>query len=133
MQISARLMIGVVVPAFMLAAFAAQPAMASEKAKDAKAVIAEKGKATRKVLLENDKVRAFEVRLKPGDEGENRARPAAVIRALKGGTIQRTYADGKTDKITWKTGEVKGIDPAPAFTPKNIGKTEVVLYVVEMK
>ena len=76
-------------------------------------------------------MRAFEIHFKPAMKATTAA--AAVIRALKGGTIQRTYADGKTDKITWKTGEVKGIDPAPAFTPKNIGKTEVVLYVVELK
>ena len=130
MKISARFLMGLAVSAFMLAALATQPVMAQDKAKAAKA---EKGKATQKVLLENEKVRVVETRFKPGDEGANVARPFRVTRALKGGTIQRTYADGKTDKIQWKTGEVRGVGPDPVFTPKNIGKTEIVLYVVQPK
>lgn len=122
-----RLFMGVLVPAFMLAGVVAQPAMAQEKAK------AEKGKATLTVLLENDKVRVYEVRFKPGDEGANIARPFRVNRALKGGTIMRTYADGKTEKVEWKTGEVKARGPDPVFTPKNVGKTEILFYIVEPK
>lgn len=112
------------------------PTTAQDKAKDAKAapaMKAEKGKAVQKVLLDNDKVRVFEVTFKPGDEGENIARPYRINRALKGGTLQRTYADGKTEKVEWKTGEVRAVGPDPAFTPKNIGKTEVVLYVMVLK
>lgn len=140
-----RFCMGLLVPAFMLAGVVAQPtvaqekakAEAKEKAKDAKAAPAakaEKGKATAKVLFENDKVRVFEVSYKPGDE--NTSVPSSstrVIRALKGGTNLRTYADGKTEKIEWKTGEVRIWGPSGQFTVKNIGKTEVVLYVVLLK
>jgi hypothetical protein len=59
--------------------------------------------------------------------------PARVVRALKGGTLMRTYADGKTEKVQWKTGEVKWLGPDPVFATKNVGKTEIVLYVVEVK
>ena len=131
-----RSYVGLLVAAFVVAGFAAQPAMAQEKAKAAKAAPAakaEKGKATVKVLFENDKVRAVEVTFKPGDEGANVARPFHVVRALKGGTIQRTYADGKTAKSEWKTGEVRGVGPDPVYTPKNVGKTDVVLYAVFLK
>jgi hypothetical protein len=125
---------GLLIPAFVLAGFVAQPAMAQEKAKEAKKEAkAEKGKATVKELFENDKVRVTEITFKPGDEGPNIARPFRVNRALKGGTIQRTYADGKTEKVVWKTGEVRGVGPDPVFTPKNIGKTDVVLYIVQPK
>ena len=114
-----------------------QPAAAQEKMKEAKkeapAAKAEKGKATTKDLFENDKVRVFEATFKPGDEGANVARPFRIIRALKGGTIQRTYADGKTENIVWKTGEVKAVGPDPVFTPKNIGKTDIVFFVVNVK
>jgi hypothetical protein len=55
------------------------------------------------------------------------------VRALKGGTLMRTYADGKTEKVQWKTGEVKWLGPDPVFATKNVGKTEIVLYVVELK
>jgi len=104
--------------------------MAQDKAQAAKA---EKGKVTLKVLHEDDKVRVFEATFKPGDEGANVARPLRVIRPLKGGTIQRTYPDGKTDKLEFKTGEVKVLPPAAPYTPKNVGKSDVVLYVVYVK
>ncbi len=128
-----RLFVSVLVPAFMLAGVAASPAMAQDKAKAAPAKKAVKGKATVKVLFENDKVQAVEVTFKPGDEGANVARPFHVVRALKGGTIQRTYADGKTAKSEWKTGEVRGVGPDPVYTPKNVGNSDVVLYAVFLK
>lgn len=52
---------------------------------------------------------------------------------LKGGTVLRTYADGKTEKSEWKTGEVQIQEPGPQYTARNVGKTEVVLYVVRLK
>jgi hypothetical protein len=129
-----RFFMGVLVPAFMLAGVVALPAMAQDKAKDAKAAKAEKGKVTMKVLAENDKVRVFEVRYKPGDQ--NLSVPSSsvrVVRALKGGTIQRTYADGKTEKVEYKIGDVRINAPSGQYTTKNIGKTELVLYVVQVK
>lgn len=128
-----RLFVSLVVPAFILAGVASSPAMAQDKAKAAPAAKGEKGKAAIKVLFENDKVRVVEATFKPGDEAANTARPFRVTRALKGGTFQRTYADGKIEKIEWKTGEVRGVGPDPVFTPKNIGKSDVVLYVVILK
>ena len=135
-----RLFVSLLVPALMLAFAAATPAMKHEmdKAKDAKAAPAakaEKGMATQKVLLENDKVRVFEVRYKPGDE--NKSVPSAsfrVLRAVKGGTLMRTYADGKTENVEWKTGEVRMNEPSKtAYTAKNVGKTDVELYIVVLK
>lgn len=95
---------------------------------------AEKGKVTTRVLADNDKVRAQEVTFRPGDE--NTSVPSTtfrVVRALKGGTIQRNYADGKTEKIEYKAGDVKINAPSGQYTTKNVGKTEVVLYVVVLK
>ena len=119
MNTSARFFLGVLVPAFILAGVTAIPATA-EVVKP-------------KVLVENDKVRVYEVRFKPGDEGEALARPFRVVRALQGGTIMRTYADGKTETVEWKTGEVKLRGPDPVFTPKNVGKTQIWLYIVQPK
>ena len=131
-----RLFASLVVPAFMLAV--ANPAIAQDKGKDAKAAPAakaEKGQVTRKVLLENDKAQVFEVTFKPGDE--NKAVPSSlyrIVRALSGGTIQRTYADGKTEKVEWKTGEVRMNEPTKqTYIAKNVGKTNIVLYVVVLK
>lgn len=130
-----RLFVSVLVPALMLAFAAATPAMKheAEKGKAAPAAKAEKGKAVIKVLAENDRVRAFEIRFKPGDEGANVTRPFRVIRALKGGTMRRTWADGKIDKVEFKTGEVQVRELTKPFTPKNVGKSDIVLYVVAVK
>ena len=133
-----RLLVSVLIPAFMLAGMAANSAMAQDKAKDGKAAPAakaEKGKAVPKVVLDNDKVLVSEVTFKPGDE--NVSVPSSsfrIVRALKGGTLMRSYADGKTEKIEWKTGEVRMVEPtAQKFTTKNVGKSEFVLYVVVLK
>ena len=120
----------ILVPAFMLAGVIANPVMAQDKAGAAKA---EKGKATTIVLLDNDKVRATEVHYKPGDVSEGGARGFRVVRALKGGTLQRTYADGKVETSEWKTGEVRAQGPDPAYVPKNVGKTDFVIYSVSFK
>jgi len=111
------------------------PVMAQDKTKDAKAAPAAKGMAKLTVLAENDKVRVFEVQFKPGEE--NKAVPSSsfrVVRALQGGTLMRTYADGKTQNVEWKTGEARITEPdKTAYTVKNVGKTDVRLYVVVLK
>ena len=131
------LLVTLMVPAFMLAGLAVSPAMAQDKAKDMKAAPAakaEKGKSVLKELVNNDKVRVFEVTFKPGDVSTTAARPARVIRALKGGTLTATAADGKTEKRTFKTGEVRYFDAETAPTTlKNEGKSEMVLYAVFLK
>jgi hypothetical protein len=120
----------------------ASPAAAQDKAKpaaasDKKAPAAAPDKAksapsNQKVIVENDKVKVFEVRYKPGEGGDARERPPRVVRALNGGTMQRTYPDGKTENVEWKTGDVKYF-PKDKFANKNVGKGEVVLFVVETK
>jgi hypothetical protein len=97
---------------------------------------AQKGapKGAMKVLSENDKVRAYETTLAPG--AENNAVPSSatrVLRVLNGGTLERTYADGKKEKVEYKAGHVRILNPSPAYTAKNIGKTEVKLYIVQVK
>jgi hypothetical protein len=90
-----------------------------------------------KVLFENEKVRAFETRYKPGEENENVPRDGRIIRALTSGTLLRTYADGKTEKVEWKAGDVRFnppiTGPVPQYTTKNVGGTELALYVVVLK
>ena len=40
---------------------------------------------------------------------------------------------GKKEKVAYKTGEVRINEASPAFTTKNIGKSEIKLYVVQVK
>jgi hypothetical protein len=132
MKTTGGFFVGALISAFMLAS----PALAQDKAKDAKAAPpakAEKGKNAIKVLIDNDRVLVQEVTLKPGDEGANVDRPARVIHVKKGGTMQRTWPDGKTDKNTWKDGETIYAEASKPYVPKNIGKSNVELLIVVLK
>ena len=115
--------------AFVLSGSMVNSAMAQAKK-------AEKGAATAtmKVIVENAKARAYEITFAPG--AENTAVPSSsvrVVRALKGGTLQRTYLDGKKENVVYKTGEVKLNEPGPGFTTKNVGKSAIKLYIVQVK
>jgi len=85
------------------------------------------------VRLENDAVRVYEARIPVGTEAANIPRPYRIGRALRGATIQRIYADGKTETVEWKAGDVKALGPDRQYKPKNIGKTNFLIYVVEIK
>lgn len=127
---------GLLVPAFVLTGLVASPVFAQEKAKDAKAAPAakdDKGKATRKVLAENEKMTVMELRQKPGEVNTPNSSATRAVRALEGATILRTYSDGKTETKVWKAGDVEIQVPGPAYTTKNTGKTDFVAYVVVLK
>ena len=121
----AGVLAGLLVPALLVAV----PATAQEKAAKA-----EQGKPVMKVLAEDAKVKVWELHYKPGDT--NTSPPAGntrVVRVLKGGEQLWTFADGKTQKNVYKTGEVRVLGPGPQFTSKNVGKSDIVLYVVMVK
>ena len=97
---------------------------------------AEKGKAperVQKVLIESDTVRVTETTYPPGSS--TKIQPLhRVTRAIKGGNLVRTHADGKKEAFNWKDGEVREQPAAPApYTLTNPGKTDVVLYTVSIK
>jgi hypothetical protein len=103
--------------------------MAQDKAK-----AASKATNSTKVLHEDDRVRVTEGTSRPGDVGPSIVRGLRVVRWLQGGTVMRTYADGKTEKIERKTGEVAvGAPEKQAWSIKNVGKTTIVTYVVTIK
>ena len=132
----AAVLAGLLVPAFLVAGGVVNSAIAQEKSTKSAAKEATKPAAEvkTKVLLENAKVRAYELTFAPGAQNTGVASSAVrIVRVLKGGTITRTYADGKKEDVVWKAGEVKQLDPTPAYTAKNNGKTEVQLYVVLLK
>lgn len=97
------------------------------------AVADEKGQASRAVLAESDRLQVLEIRQKPGEVTTPSTSATRVVRALQGGTMLRTYADGKTEKVEWKTGEVQLQEPGPQYTVRNVGNSEIVLYVVRLK
>lgn len=97
--------------------------------------MADKGaaKPAIKVVAENAKVIVTETTYAPGAVSNTSRAETRVVRALAGGTLERTYADGKKEKVVYKTGQVRINEPGPAYTAKNVGKTTIKLYVVRVK
>jgi len=120
----------ILIPAFMVAGLIAIPAMAQDKSK-LKVVMATN---TSKVLHDDDRVRVTENTTKPSENNSNVVRGKRVVRILQGGTFERTYPDGRKDKVERKTGEVIVAGPdKEAYWAKNIGKTTIVTMVVSIK
>ena len=137
-----RWIVGTMVPLALVVGAIALPAAAQDKAKgpdamkgadSAKAAPARKDAPATKVILDNDQVRVLEVTFRPGDAGDSAARPLRVIHVIKGGTLMLHYPDGKTEKLLWKTGETQVRQATPAYAPKNEGKSDIVLLVVNVK
>ena len=126
MRTLAAILAGLLVPAFLLAGAIVTPVLAQDQAK-AKTP----AEPTVKVLAENDRVRVQESTYKPGAGQSIRERPLAVIRVLKGGTMLRTFPDGKTETERFKDGQIKIREPA-TYGNKNIGKTTIRLYIVQV-
>jgi len=132
MKTAARLITGIAMSALLLTG--SSLVLSQDKGKGMKAApaTAAKGEAKTTVLLENARVKVNLVEYKPGDV--NTTVPSSfsrVVHALKGGTLTRTYPDGKTENSVWKEGEERFNEPAKvAYTAKNTGKTDIKLYVV---
>jgi hypothetical protein len=133
MRKSTRLLVASLLPAFVLAGMVANPAMAQEKKMEKTAPKAPAGEVTLKEIEQNDKLRVYEATYKPGDVSPSAKRPMRVVHAIKGGTLERTYADGKKETVQWKTGETRILTEEKPYAVKNIGKGVVHLLVVATK
>ena len=124
MRTPAAALLGLLIPAFLAAGIAVNPAIAQDKAPSVKM----------KVLVDDDKVKVYEATYAPGAENKGVAASSLrIVRALTSGTLELTYADGKKEKRPWKAGQVREVKPGPAYTTKNISKSELKLYVVQLK
>jgi mannose-6-phosphate isomerase-like protein (cupin superfamily) len=109
--------------ALVLAGLVVTPAFAQEKVPEGKI----------KQIDENDKIRVVEVTYQPGEGNASAKRPMRVVYAIKGGTLERTYADGTKETTEWKAGETKIISEARPYSIKNVGKTVIQYLVVFVK
>ncbi len=85
-----------------------------------------------KVLLENNKVRVLELRIKPGRKVEMHSHPSMLVYCLSDAKNRFTFPDGRIQDIQLKNGEVRWMEPF-SHTGENIGKTETHLILVEFK
>ena len=114
----------------LVAVLAAFFVAASVSAQEKKADAVKQGAI--KQVLENEKVKVFEVTYKPGEGSANRVRAPRVTHAVSGGTMLRILPDGKTEKREWKTGDTRWFQKEE-FANTNVGKTTVKFLVVEPK
>jgi len=118
--------LGFLMSVFVLVGIVENPAMAQDTAK------AQKEKSSVKVLFNDDRVRVLEVTHKPGEESNKdfKKLPFRVVRALTSGTLQRTYPDGKIEKVAIKAGEVRVFDASNIYSAKNVGTSDLMFYIV---
>jgi quercetin dioxygenase-like cupin family protein len=86
-----------------------------------------------RVLLENDKVRVLELRIKPGEKIPMHSHRYSMVAYSFGATTHKwTLPDGKTRDMHLKAGEIVWSGPF-AHGAENTGKTDVHLLIVEIK
>ena len=84
------------------------------------------------VELEDEKVRVLRVRYGPREKSVMHGHPALVGVMLTDGNIRMTYADGKTEEITGKAGQVLRF-PATEHLPENLGDQAFEIILIELK
>lgn len=88
---------------------------------------------TQKDIEQNDKVRVYETTYQPGDVSPSQKRSMRVVHVLEGGTLERTYSDGKKETVVWKTGDTRIAADERPYAVKNTGKGAVRLLIVALK
>ena len=116
-------------PVFVFAGAFGDCALAQEKKMESAGPPA----GTTKNIAENEKLLVFEATFKPGQGSPTSKRPMRVVRALTGGTIERTYADGTKETAQWKAGETKLVSEPRPYSFKNVGTSDISFFVVQMK
>lgn len=85
-----------------------------------------------KILLENDRVRVMDFRLRKGDTEDFHSHPAHVLYVLEPFKIKFSFPDGRTGMRETKAGEVL-FSEAVTHSPVNIGGTDAHGILVELK
>ncbi len=85
-----------------------------------------------RVLFENDRVRALDVRMKPGEKGPMHTHPSLVSYSFTGGRLKILLPDGTVDVVNNKPGNVLWLDGQP-HSVENLGATEVHDLTIELK
>jgi quercetin dioxygenase-like cupin family protein len=85
-----------------------------------------------KLIMENARVRVFDVRFKPGQKAEMHGHPDHVIYVLSDYTLDLKLPDGTSQEVPLKAGQTIFMNAGP-HAAVNIGKTEGHALVVELK
>jgi beta-alanine degradation protein BauB len=85
-----------------------------------------------KMIMENERVRVFDVRFKPGQKAVMHTHPDHVIYVLSDYTLDLSLPDGSKQEIPLKEGQSFFMNAGP-HAAVNIGKTEGHALVIELK
>ena len=92
----------------------------------------EKTSAPGKVLLDNERVKVSETKVKPGEKNEMKMRDDRVIVPIGPAKFRFYYPDGKAEEVEYKTAtpifRKKGMSQA-----ENIGSTESHSVIINLK
>jgi quercetin dioxygenase-like cupin family protein len=87
---------------------------------------------THKLLLENEHVRVFDVRIKPGEKVGMHSHPSGILYYLSNASLKITYPDGKTEVREVKPGTAVWSE-AVTHAVENVGPTELHEVHTELK
>ncbi|MDD5614858.1 MAG: hypothetical protein PHH85_01500 [Candidatus Methanoperedens sp.] len=86
-----------------------------------------------KLLMENEKVRVLDIRLKPGEKAPMHNHPSShVVYVMNNATFKLTFPDGKNGEFDLKAGQTLWLE-AGSHATENVGTTEGHNLVVEIK
>jgi len=84
------------------------------------------------LLLENERVKVYELNIKSGEKTEMHSHPEYVLYPLTDSKLSIEYADGKSEQREFKCGDA-GYRPAQKHTVENIGTKDARIVIVELK
>jgi beta-alanine degradation protein BauB len=85
-----------------------------------------------KLVMENERVRVFDVQFKPGQKAEMHGHPDHVIYVLSDYTVNLMLPDGSSQKVPLEAGQAIFMGAGP-HAAVNIGQTKGHALVVELK
>lgn len=87
---------------------------------------------TAKCIMENDRVRVLEIRMKPGDNVAMHSHPDHVIYILGGQKIKFTLSDGQEKEQELRAGQALWFE-AGSHAVENNSKIETHVIAIELK
>ena len=88
---------------------------------------------TTKTVFENEKITVVDNVLKPGEESPSQDRAGLILYYISGGTVERTFADGKKETVTRKTGQSLVNPEKRPYAVTNTGKTTLHVITIKLK
>ena len=86
-----------------------------------------------KVIDDNEKMKTLEHVCQPGDNAPMAKRGWRAFYLIEGGILERTYEDGSTETIGYKTGDSRSLADDKAFSYRNTGNSTMRFFIVYPK